>query len=63
MLVAGYADDQDITPLLGVEEMTDVPRVHQIESTMAHHHLLVPGPRSNYADQFFHRLDFVFIVA
>ena len=63
MGVGGQAGNQDIRLFLGVEEVTDVPGVYEIEHTMAHDHLFRARARSDHVAKLVDRLDLAPVVA
>jgi len=57
--VGGETRDQDIGLALGIKQMPDVTRMHEIEDPMTHDHRALPWPRADRATQLFDILDLV----
>src|SRR5262245_450945 len=62
MLVGSEAGDQEICSILGVGQVTEMSRMHDIEHAMTHDHGLLSGTRPDRARQLFERLDLLPIV-
>ena len=59
MLVGRQDRDQHVAHALGVEQVTNVPGVHQIEGAVAHDHLLVARRRPDQLGDLLRGLDLV----